>query len=154
MRTALIVIASVLIGGLGSWLAGRFASSAVEPNVAAGSTEAALLRVFATDGAPVAESQRFREEIIKSINSQSQASRLRPGADVTVEQLECRFRVCKMTLLFDSTEADIRIVDRAFALYASDQYPKGLGAFAAPARSHLANGAVRTTLFVAREGDL
>lgn len=74
--------------------------------------------------------------------------------DATVESLECRFRVCRVSLLFGSVAADSRVMRQVFLAGTSADFPHGFGAVAAPDREYLADGRVRTTVYLAREGEL
>lgn len=74
--------------------------------------------------------------------------------DAAVESLECRFRVCRLRLLFQNVAADTRVMREVFLSGTSADFPHGFGAVAAPDREYLPDGRVRTTVYLAREGEL
>lgn len=116
--------------------------------------EEPLHDLFVGDKAAVAESWKFRNAISESLS----AIRPRmPGAEhegVTLESLDCRFRLCRIVLVFDNTTSDLRIMESVFMTGTTEAYPHGFGAFTVPVRAELPDGRIRATLYVAREGDL
>ena len=116
--------------------------------------EQPLHNLFVEDGTPVAESWRFRNAIKQSLDAVRSTTNEAAREGVTLESLDCRYRLCRIVLVFDSTTSGMRIMERVFMTGTTEDYPQGFGAITVPARTELPDGRIRATLYVAREGDL
>jgi len=115
--------------------------------------EEPLHQLFVEDAAPVAESWRFRSAVQETLDAVRRRVFGDKGDAVTVESLDCRYRLCKIDFVFDSPSSDSHILQGVFLDGETADYPRGFGAFTA-VRTYLPEGRLRTTLYLAREGDL
>lgn len=109
--------------------------------------EAPYRDLFAADAPPVAESWKYQNAIRRELGKL-------PSSLVSVEAFDCRSRLCTARLLFDSAESDMKILKAVFLTGTTEDFPQGFGAIAAPTREYLPDGKVRTTLYLAREGEM
>lgn len=112
------------------------------------------LRLFTQDKPPIEKSRQLQEAIRESLSTAPRAPRARAIPCPTIESLECRLRLCRIVLIFDSIDSDRRIVNEVFVKKSTKAFPHGFGAFFAPPRIALPDGRIRTRLYLAREGDL
>lgn len=103
--------------------------------------------LFAADAPSVSESWKYQNAI------RAELAKL-PRSSVSVESFDCHARLCKAQLLFDSTLSDLKTMKDVFMNGAPADFPNGFGALAAPTREYLPDGKVRTTLYLAREGEM
>jgi len=101
---------------------------------------------FEMDNPPVAESWRMRNQLTSVFDSL--ASR-----GVNLENVECHYRLCRMQLLFKNVNADIDILRDLFVKAKSPEINQ-FGQVIAPERDYLADGKVRTIVYIAREGTI
>lgn len=123
------------------------AKQAQLPAPSAHTAEAPFLQLFDADRAASSESWALRNAMMEAFQRQ-------PRSAVTVEAMDCRFRLCRMSLLFDSVESDKATLDAVFVKTTNNDYPLGFGAVSIPERVKLPDGRVRATVYVAREGEL
>lgn len=141
----------------GDALGGRAIASASEaangsPEVPA--DEARYLKLFNEDKPPIEQSRQLEAAIRASLNAAAQSSRGGAVPVLTVDSVECRLQLCRISLRFDSIASDIRIVADVFTKPYGNAYPNGFGAFHAPPRVTLPDGRIRTRLYLAREGNV
>jgi len=100
---------------------------------------------FETDPVPGPESWRMKRVLDDTFRSLS--------GQLSVQALECRQRLCRIELLFDSLDSDVQVLSD---LFISGKKPelREFGGMMAPVREKRADGKVLTTVYLAREGDI
>lgn len=70
-----------------------------------------------------------------------------------LEHSECRFRLCRFSLLFDGAGADSKVFESLFLRRRPDDMER-FSDMIIPTREYLADGRVRAVLYLAREGTI
>jgi hypothetical protein len=100
---------------------------------------------FYADADPIAESRRMRRDLVDAFEGLAKRG-------VSVENVDCRYRLCRMSLLFDNEQADIAILKDVFVRDLYTEWSKR--GVVIPPREYLKDGKVRTTVYVPREGTI
>jgi len=126
-------------------------SSSSSPNVM---TEERLLKFFAEDGPPDEKARRLEDAIQASLTKVIQTAPPAKTPVLAIDSLECRLRLCRISLIFDGIESDRRVLKEVFVKQSMPAYPQGFGALFAPERVSLPDGRVGTRIYLATEGEL
>jgi hypothetical protein len=117
-------------------------------------SEERYLRFFAEDGPPDEKARRLQDAVQASLTKVIQSSPPAKTPVLAIDSLECRLRLCRISLIFDGIESDRRILKEIFLKQDTPAYPHGFGALFAPDRVRLPDGRVGTRLYLAPEGEL
>jgi hypothetical protein len=126
-------------------------SGSASPNVM---SEEHFLKFFAEDGPADEKARRLENAIQASLTRVTQSAPPAKTPVVTIDSLECRLRLCRISLIFDSIESDRRVLKEIFLKQNTAAYPHGFGTLFAPERVSLPDGRVGTRLYLATEGEL
>lgn len=102
---------------------------------------------YLADAPPVAESWRLQNAIVKALSKVDKR-------EMSLEAVDCKNRICRVAMLFDGTSADTRVIQQVFIRGTPEGFPSGFGAFVIASRERLNDGKIRTTMYLAREGEL
>jgi len=108
--------------------------------------EEQVIAQFEADQVPTTDSWHMRRQLQEVFEAFRKDG-------VVVEEVDCKFRLCRTQLLFNDVAADISILKTLFLNRTSPEI-NSFGQAIVPTREYLPNGKVRATMYIAREGEI